>query len=240
MVVEALRSVSAQSHLEMELVLVRDGGAALSDTAREVLAGFEFPVTVIERDDPPEGLASARNRGLAAARADAIAFLDDDDVWDPGHVKQLADALDRDSETMVVYSDCKIWNLSNDQTRVLATEFEPKQFGRNGFIPPSSFAARRAAFDRFGTFDATMPYSEDWDWLLRVWRGGGKIVRVRGVSVTVRIHPGGLSQLDPARLEERRRCLDLLSRRYGLLPIEPKTFWEVAEAVCPGGNASTL
>jgi len=240
MVVEALRSVAAQSHLEMELVLVRDGGAALSGAARELLANLEFPATVIERDDPPEGLASARNRGLAAARADAIAFLDDDDVWDPGHVKQLADALDRDSETMVVYSDCKIWDVSSDRTRILATDFRPEQFGRNGFIPPSSFAARRAAFDRFGQFDTTMPYSEDWDWLLRVSRGGGKIARVRGVSVTVRIHAGGMSQLEAARLGERQRCLNLLSSRYGLQPIEPKTFWEVAEALCPGGNASTL
>jgi len=240
MVVEALRSVATQSHLEMELFLIRDGGAALPDAAHEVLASLEFPARLIERDDPPEGLASARNRGVAAARADAIAFLDDDDLWDPGHVKQLADALDRDSEAMVVYSDCKIWDLSTDRTRVLAADFQPQRFGRNGFIPPSSFVARRAAFDRFGMFDATMPYSEDWDWLLRVSRGGGKIARVRGVSVTVRIHPGGMSQLDPERLGERRRCLDLLSSRYGLAPIEPKTFWEVAEDICPGGNASTL
>lgn len=240
MVVEALRCVAAQSHLEMELVLIRDGGAPLPDAALEVITQLEFPPTLIERDDPPEGLAAARNRALSAARADAVAFLDDDDLWDPGHVKQLADALDRDPDTMVVYSDCKILDVTSGNTRTLAVDFQPGPFGKNGFIPPSSFAARRSAFDRFGPFDATMPYSEDWDWLLRVSSRGGKIARVRGVSVTVRIHPGGMSQLDPHRLAERQRCLDLLSSRYKLAPIQPKTFWEVAEALCPGGNASTL
>lgn len=239
MVVEALRSVSQQSHLEMELVLIRDGGEALSEEARSLLASLEFPAILLERDDPPEGLARARNRGLERARADAVAFLDDDDTWEPGHVKQLADALDRDSEVSVVYSDARIWDVSSDATRLLAVDFDPIRFGRNGFIPPSSFAARRSAFERFGRFDPEMRYSEDWDWLLRVTRGGGKVARVRGVSTTVRIHPGGMSQLDPERVAERRRFLEILSRRYGLLPIEPKTFWEVAEDLCPGGNAST-
>jgi GT2 family glycosyltransferase len=238
MLAEALRSVSAQSHLEMELILVRDGGEPLSDEVRLLLGSLEFPALVLERDDPPEGLARARNRGLDKARADAIAFLDDDDLWEPGHVKQLGDALDRDPETSVVYSDSKIWDVMTDATRVLAVDFDPVRFGRNGFIPPSSFAARRPAFERFGQFDPEMRYSEDWDWLLRVARGGGKLARVRGVSATVRIHAGGMSQLEPERLAERRHFLDVLSRRYGLSPIEPKTFWEVAEDLCPGGNAS--
>ena len=83
-----------------------------------------------------------------------------------------------------------------------------------------------------------MAYSEDWDWLLRVARGGGKIVRVRGLSATIRIHSDGLSALVSDRLAERERCLVELSRRHGLGPIEPKTFWEVAGTLCPDGNAS--
>jgi len=83
-----------------------------------------------------------------------------------------------------------------------------------------------------------MAYSEDWDWLLRVARGGGKIARVRGVSTTIRIHSGGLSALLPDRLAERQRYLDEISRRHGLGPIQPKTFWEVAGTLCPDSNAS--
>jgi len=63
--------------------------------------------------------------------------------------------------------------------------------------------------------------------------------RVPGASVTVRIHPGGMSALAPERMEERLRCLAELSRRHHLPPIEPKTFWDVVETLCPDRNAST-
>jgi GT2 family glycosyltransferase len=235
---EALATVAHQTHLEMELVLVRDGGAPIDAAAHAILAKLEFPFTLVERDDPPEGLATARDRGIERARGDAIAFLDDDDLWERGHLKQLADALDRDAEALVVYSDARI--VKDGGERVLAVDFELPLFGRDGFIPPSSFAARRGAFERFGVFDPKMAYSEDWDWLLRVARGGGKIERVRGVSATIRIHPEGLSALTPERLVERKRFLGELSRRHGLGPIEPKTFWEVAGTLCPDGHASRL
>jgi glycosyltransferase involved in cell wall biosynthesis len=235
---EALQSVARQSHSEIELVLVRDGGMPLEEKAMEILQKLEFPHILVERDDPPEGLAQARDNGIARARGDAFAFLDDDDLWDPAHVKQLANALDRDPDLSVVYSDSKIVEVSRQEERLLAIDFDLGAFGRNSFIPPSAFGASRAAFEQFGLFDPKMVYSEDWDWLLRVARSGGKIARVRGVSATIRIHSGGLSALVPERLDERQRSLDELSRRHRVGPITPKTFWEVAGDLCPDGSAS--
>jgi GT2 family glycosyltransferase len=236
---EALASVARQSHLEMELIVIRDGGDPLTAAAREALAAMEFPATVLEHDDPAEGAARTRNRGLEAARADAVAFLDDDDLWDPGHLAQLSAALDRDPDAQVTYCDARIVNVASGAARTIALDFDLGVFGRDGYIPPTALIARRDAFERFGPFDPEFTYSEDWDWLLRVAKAGGKIVRSRGVSATVRIHAGSMSRPIPERLAERRRCLDLLSRRHGLAPIEPKTFWDVAEALCAGGNAST-
>ena len=238
MLVEALRSVAKQTHLELELVLVRDGGEPLSDEARQELERLEFPHRLLERDDPPLGLARSRNLGIAEARADAVAFLDDDDLWEPGHLKQLSEQLDRDPDADVVYSDARIWKESTGETRVLAIPFDRAVFGRDSFIPPSTFAARRSAFEDHGPFDTEIPYSEDWDWLLRVVRGGGKIVRARGVTATIRIHSGGLSHLAPERMAERRRSLEMIASRHKLAPIEPKTFWDVAQDLCPDGNAS--
>jgi glycosyltransferase involved in cell wall biosynthesis len=215
----------------MELVVVRDGGEQLQDAARDALVKLEFPAIVIEREDPPEGLARSRNRGVVAARADAVAFLDDDDLWEPQHVAQLAGALDRGSEVSVVYSDAAIWQEATDTTRFLAVDFDLGTFGRDSFIPPSAVGARKSGFERFGLFDPEMRYSEDWDWLLRVARGGGTIARIPGVT--------GMSQLSPERLAERRHALELLSRRHGLGPLEPKTFWEVAGDLCQGRSAST-
>jgi len=237
---QALERVARQTHLEIELVLVRDGGEPLGEDVKDRLAKLEFPAQVLEHDDPPAGLAAARDRGIEAARGGAIALLDDDDLWEPDHLARLAQALDRDESLDLVYSDAVIANEILDRRRTLARDFDLAVFSRDSFIPPSSILARRSAFERFGLFDEGLPYSEDWDWLLRVALGRGRIARVPGASVTVRIHEGGMSQLNgAARLAERQRCLDLLSRRYGLPPIEPKTFWEVAGSLCPETNDTT-
>jgi len=230
---EALGTVARQTHPELELILVRDGGAPLREDAREAIERLEFPVHLVEHDGPPRGLANARNAGLERVRADAVALLDDDDLWEPEHVSSLAAALDNDSTVDVAYSDVRVLDVASGETRTIARDFDAAVFGRDGFIPPSSLAARRAAFERFGNFDSTMTFSEDWDWLLRVHRGGGKLRRARGggATATIRIHSGGLSALSSARLDDRRRCLAVLSERYALAPIEPKTFWEVAASL---------
>lgn len=248
MLLDALRSLARQTHLELELVLVRDGGEPLSDEARAELDRLEFPARVLEHDDPPQGLAASRNLGIREARADAVAFLDDDDFWVPEHVKRLSDALDRDADVDVAYSDARIWLVSSSgaeeaeaqrETLVIAQPFDPAVFRRDSFIPPSAMAARRSAFEVHGLFDTELPYSEDWEWLLRVLRGGGKIVRAPAVTATIRIHPGGLSQLTPERAADRKRSLETIASRYRLAPLVPKTFWEVARDLCPGRNAST-
>ena len=200
----------------------------LSDAARVAFGRFEFPVTVLEHDGEPEGAARSRNRGLERAHGDAIAFLDDDDLWEPRHAASLAQALDLDPAADVVYSDVRVAREDTGQVRRIGRDFDAGYFTRDGFIPPSSMAARRGVFERFGVFDPDFTYSEDWEWLIRVHRGGGRLKRVRGETATIRIHAGGLSAISPERMVERRRCLALLSERHGLGPIEPKTFWEVA------------
>jgi glycosyltransferase involved in cell wall biosynthesis len=235
----ALERAARQTHLEVELILVRDGGAAIDEAARRVLDNLDFPATLIEHEGEPEGAARTRNRGVAAARGDAIAFLDDDDLWERDHVARLSAALDAEPDLDLAYADARILDEATGLTRTLAQRFDLAVLGRDGFIPPSALLARRAAFERFGPFDPEFACSEDWDWLLRVARGGGRLARVPGASVTIRVHPDGLSALAPERMAERRRCLDLLARRHKLKPIEPKTFWEVAATLCPDANDST-
>jgi GT2 family glycosyltransferase len=228
---EGLECVRRQTHPELELILVRDGGPPFPDEVRAVLDRMEFPIVLIEHDGESEGAARSRNRGIERARGDAVALLDDDDLWEASHVAALAAALDKHPEADVVYSDAVVLNLETDGTRTLARDFDFAVFVRNGYIPPSALAARREAFERFGVFDPEFTLTEDWEWLIRVARGGGVVRRVPGTTATVRIHAGGLSALDGTVLEARRRTLALLSQRYALPPIEPKTFWEVAGAV---------
>lgn len=235
----AVRSAAKQTHAELELVLVRDGGAALDPESLAAIEALEFPVLLVERDGPAEGVARSRNEGIASARADAIAILDDDDRWDPPHVAHLAALLDRDPAIDVAYSDARIRLEDGGGERVIARDFDLAVFSQDDYVPPSTMLIRRAAFERFGVFDPDFTCSEDWEWLLRIAHRGGVIARSPGVTATVRIHKGAHSALQLARLEERKRCLELLRERHHLPPLTPKTYWEVAETVCPGSGTTS-
>src|SRR5215218_5096689 len=76
----ALHSALTQEQVDLEVVVVDD--SATDETAIGIAGLNDERVRVI-RHEQPQGLQRARNVGIAAARGDWVAFLDDDDVWAP-------------------------------------------------------------------------------------------------------------------------------------------------------------
>jgi glycosyltransferase involved in cell wall biosynthesis len=76
----AMASVLRQSHADLELVIVDDGS---TDDTRAVVESFADNRVVYLRNEAPAGDAAARNRGLAQARGEWLAFQDSDDEWVP-------------------------------------------------------------------------------------------------------------------------------------------------------------
>lgn len=83
---QAVASVLAQSESRLELVVVDNAPA--SGSVRQLLAGVDDPRLRIV-DEPVRGLSAARNAGLAAARADVVAYTDDDAVVEPDWLRHL-------------------------------------------------------------------------------------------------------------------------------------------------------
>ena len=77
----AIESVLAQTLQEKELILVDDGSTDASGQICDRYA-LAYPdiIQVIHQDN--QGLGLARNRGVAAARGEYIAFIDSDDTVD--------------------------------------------------------------------------------------------------------------------------------------------------------------
>jgi len=73
--VESLESVFAQSEPPMEVIVVDDGS---TDDTQDILARYRDRLIVVQGEHG--GLSDARNRGLARARGDLVAFHDADDV----------------------------------------------------------------------------------------------------------------------------------------------------------------
>lgn len=86
----AVRSVLAQTHADVELLITDD---ASSDDSMEMLRELARQDERVLPEAAPQqgGAARARNLAIARARGDYVAFLDSDDMWLPAKLeKQLA------------------------------------------------------------------------------------------------------------------------------------------------------
>lgn len=94
----AMRSVAAQDHAALELVVVDD--ASPDDTAgvaESLLAGEmrgRFARAAVLRRPANGGAAAALNDGIAWARGRVLAFLNSDDEWAPGRLSRLLAAME--------------------------------------------------------------------------------------------------------------------------------------------------
>ena len=83
----AVNSVQRQSLAPAEIIVVVDHNPVLHQQLKSALPDL----AVVENQEAP-GLSGGKNTGIAMARGDVVAFLDDDAVADPGWLKFFADA----------------------------------------------------------------------------------------------------------------------------------------------------
>jgi glycosyltransferase involved in cell wall biosynthesis len=246
LLVEALASIAAQTYRDFEVIVVNDHGADSRELVEEFAARAATaagPLRVrYDYRTANGGVAATRNRGVAMAEGELIAYLDDDDLWLPDHLEGLVGLLDSRPDSGLAYGDAEIWRmewLASDNgtgggwrktaTRMLAVPFDTDRLRRDDFIVPGGMLNRRSLYDSVGPFDEGLYVSDDWDWLLRA-AGSGNFVRLARVVVTVRIWPDR-TNLSAQFGERRLSALREIERRHGTPVLEPKTFWEVAETV---------
>lgn len=167
---EALASLAASTYRNVEVVLVNDGGAPPL-----VPVGFPWPVVHV---DLPEnrGRARAAQAGVEAASGDFVSFLDDDDLLAPEHLATLAGLVSA-AGVRVAYTDAAVgvyelgpeggWN--NIERRLpYSRDFDRDLLLVDNYIPFHTLAIERELFERVGAFDDSLPFFEDWDFLIRL------------------------------------------------------------------------
>lgn len=90
---EAVDSVLAQSHRELDVVLVDDGSTDSSGAIADEYAARDRRVRVVHTAN--HGLGAARNEGVRHARGELLTFADSDDVVPPGAYATMAAELRR-------------------------------------------------------------------------------------------------------------------------------------------------
>lgn len=82
--VAAVQSLTAQSYRPLEVIVVIDHNPALLQRARTA-----WPEGIVIENGQPRGLSGARNSGVAIARGEIVAFIDDDALAAPDWLAQL-------------------------------------------------------------------------------------------------------------------------------------------------------
>ncbi|MBE6956909.1 MAG: glycosyltransferase [Ruminococcaceae bacterium] len=119
---ECVESVFAQSHGELEIILIDDGSTDNSLALCHELRQRDGRVRVLE--SAHLGVSGARNMGLDAARGEYVFFLDSDDIIHPELLKTLLAGLLENEATLggISYRISRVENWERDRERFLQSQ----------------------------------------------------------------------------------------------------------------------
>lgn len=173
----AIASVLAQTH-PVDEVLVCDDGS--NDGTFEMLAEWATrdprvrPIAAPAHAGHP---APVRNRGIREARGEWVAFLDDDDVWEPEKLERQAAWLGPDVDVVCANA------MDSNGARYFPDWESPRRFGRATLLRTnpvifSSALARRSLLEQVDGVpeDRWLAGIEDYALWLAVADAGGRFV----------------------------------------------------------------
>ena len=215
----AVSGVLTQTHADIELVVVDDGSD--DDTAAIVSSHRDARVRLVTQEN--RGVGAARNAGIAAARADLIAFCDADDILLPSHVAAL---LDKNRPHAIVTANA-YWlfpgGIERGQLRhkgrFPAPETQRMAILEQNFVSTMSLFPR-ALVDEIGGFDDQLRRAEDWDFWLRAVYAGYAIVQQPVPHALYRWTSTSLSSSFSDMDADVRRVLERAAARTDLEPAE--------------------
>lgn len=185
--------------IDFEVLIVDNGLNTGLETL--VMRHSDMTIRVVDASDAP-GTAYARNRGIEAARGDALLFCDADDIvfetWVRDGVAMLEDFPAFNGGAVELSAD--VFDLPRKEIRSMARDqLEPRpdvlpSCERGGYpiLLGCSFGMRRAVALELGGFDESFgSQAEDNDLGFRFIKHLGFVPDARHVCVAYRLRPAG-------------------------------------------------
>ncbi len=156
---------------KFEVIVVDNGSTSLPQAVID-----RYPGTLLLQEFKP-GPGLARNRGVEAAGAEILAFIDADCRAHPDWLRSALRALESSPERTIFGGDVRIWHKS--QTTVTAVEAYESVFAyrfklyieRDGFSGTGNLVVRYSDFKKVGPFRG-IEFAEDIDWGSRARAAG--------------------------------------------------------------------
>ena len=185
-----------------EIIVVNDGSP-------DNTAALLRPLVVTQRiryiEQKNAGQASARNRGLAGAKGEYIALLDDDDLWPPDKLQWQIDLLKANPEAGMVSGaatliDADSLEIGKSVVRDGTISFEDLFLG-NPFLSPGQTLIRTKSLRQIGGFNEGIWGADDWDLYFRLALQTPIITSSR-TALRYRKHAGNASRCSGRMLAE--------------------------------------
>jgi glycosyltransferase involved in cell wall biosynthesis len=175
LLVRAIESVLRQTYVDMEILVVVDGPDEATHEALRGISDARLRVIGLAKS---VGGSDARNVGVAHAKSEWIAFLDDDDEWLPTKLEKQMALAAQASEPYPVIATQLIAKSSYGEfiwPRRFPEESEPlcdylfsrkSFFAGEGLLQTSSVLTRKALMELV-PFTSGLPKHQDIDWYVR-------------------------------------------------------------------------
>ncbi len=213
---QTLQSVLSQDYHPVEYLVV-DGGS--NDGSQEIIEKHSRDLDwwVSEKDT---GQAEAINKGLARAQGEVVAWLNSDDLYQPGAIAGAVAALQANPEAGVVFGDAITIDAAGNLIK-------PLPLGDWGLLDlmgfriicqPAAFM-RRSILAQAGTLDTSYHFLLDH----QLWLRMARLAPIRHISSTwaaARHHPGAKNVSQAAGFgQEAFRILDWMQSQLDLAPV---------------------
>lgn len=165
---KTIQSVIGQTYKELEYIII-DGGS--TDETLDIIKKYSDEISFWS-SDPDEGIYDAMNKGIAHATGDVISFLNSSDWYQPETLQVVADKFEQYNCEIVCGRGVTV--RDGEYACFFGPESEKMIFKRMVY-PHQTLFTKKEIFQTYGKFDLSYRISSDYDWLMRVIKGGANV-----------------------------------------------------------------